>query len=64
MAKWRFFSRTNSISKESDASLKIADCFNSFFFLFSYGRITKNLKILLSSRKRRENAIIRRFVIL
>lgn len=37
--------------------------FNASFFVFSYGQITKNLKILLSSRKQKGNAIIRRFVI-
>ena len=33
-----------------------------FFFAFSYGQITKNLKILLSLRKQRGNATTRRFV--
>lgn len=32
------------------------------FVVFSYGQITKNLRILLSSRKQRGNATIRRFV--
>ena len=33
-----------------------------FFVVFSYGQITKNLKILLSLRKQRGNATTRRFV--
>ena len=62
-----FVSRTNSISKE--IVVKRRQCqdggfFNAiFFFIFSYGQIMKNLKILLSSRKQKGNAIIRRFVI-
>lgn len=49
----------------SDASFKIVDCFNvTVFFVFSYGQITKNQKILLWLRKQKGNAIIRRFVML
>lgn len=33
------------------------------FLCFSYGLIMKNLKILLSWRKQKGNAIIKRFVI-
>ena len=36
--------------------------FNASSVVFSYGPTTKSLKILLSSKRQKESAIIRRFV--